>query len=494
MDINEKDMALKQQFQQKLQQKLSPLQLQIIKLLEFSVLELEEKIKNEIEENPALEEGVADDAQNTTDENDNSEDEYDMEMQDDMSFDDYMGDDDDIDYKLRSNNYSSENESQEIAYSEGTSFHEYLLEQLSLLSISEKQKQLAEYIIGNIDEEGYLRREVSQIFDDVSILGVAKLTETDVFEALSYVQELDPAGVGARSLDECLLLQLQRKEMTPVVDLAMQILEEFFTEFSNRQYDKITSKLQISDNQLRQAIAEITHLNPKPGNAWNGLLMEKSREAITPDFILDTQEGHFSLSLNNRDIPSLKVNQEYVNLFQDYASNKQNQTPAMKEAVLFAKQKLDSAKSFIDAIKQREQTLLRVTTTIINFQRKYFLEGDDSSLKPMTMKDIAEIAGYDISTVSRVASSKYIQTNFGVFPLKYFFTEGMTTNSGEEVSTREIKNVLLQSIEEEDKKKPLSDDKLVEILNQKGFNIARRTIAKYREQLDIPVARLRKTL
>ena len=342
--------------------------------------------------------------------------------------------------------------------------------------------------------EGYLRREISQIFDDVSILGVAKLTETDVFEALSYVQELDPAGVGARSLDECLLLQLQRKEMTPVVDLAMQILEEFFTEFSNRQYDKITSKLQISDNQLRQAIAEITHLNPKPGNAWNGLLIEKSREAITPDFILDTQEGHFSLSLNNRDIPSLKVNQEYVNLFQDYASNKQNQTPAMKEAVLFAKQKLDSAKSFIDAIKQREQTLLRVTTTIINFQRKYFLEGDDSSLKPMTMKDIAEIAGYDISTVSRVASSKYIQTNFGVFPLKYFFTEGMTTNSGEEVSTREIKNVLLQSIEEEDKKKPLSDDKLVEILNQKGFNIARRTIAKYREQLDIPVARLRKTL
>ncbi|MBP6284386.1 MAG: RNA polymerase factor sigma-54 [Paludibacteraceae bacterium] len=482
-------MALKQQFQQKLQQKLSPLQLQIIKLLEFSVLEFEEKIKTELEENPALEEGVSEE-----DVSDGEEELSDTETDELFDVADYMDDGDDADYSMPKDPNANSSGIYSIPQSEGESFHEHLLSQLNLLPISEQQFLLAEYVVGNIDEEGYLRREIAQIATDISIVTGTNITESALFEILAIVQQLEPSGVGARSLQECLLLQLQRKKITPSVDIAMHLLEEYFTEFSNKHYDKIMAKLEIDDDTLRAAIEEIVHLNPKPGNGWNGLLLEKNKEAITPDFVLESQEGQLSLSLNSNHIPSLRVNHVYVNLFQDFVSNKANQTQSMKDAVSFAKQKLDAAKSFIDAVKQREETLLKVTTAIVNFQRQYFYEGSDAFLRPMTMKDIAEISGYDISTISRVANSKYIQTNFGVFPLRYFFTEGMLTQSGEEVSTREIKNILVQCIEEEDKKKPLSDDKLTEILQQKGYNIARRTVAKYREQLDIPVARLRKEM
>lgn len=482
-------MALKQQFQQKLQQKLSPLQLQIIKLLEFSVLEFEEKIKTELEENPALEEGVSEE-----DVSDGEEELSDTETDELFDVADYMDDGDDADYSMPKDPNANSSGIYSIPQSEGESFHEHLLSQLNLLPISEQQFLLAEYVVGNIDEEGYLRREIAQIATDISIVTGTNITESALFEILAIVQQLEPSGVGARSLQECLLLQLQRKKITPSVDIAMRLLEEYFTEFSNKHYDKIMAKLEIDDDTLRAAIEEIVHLNPKPGNGWNGLLLEKNKEAITPDFVLESQEGQLSLSLNSNHIPSLRVNHVYVNLFQDFVSNKANQTQSMKDAVSFAKQKLDAAKSFIDAVKQREETLLKVTTAIVNFQRQYFYEGSDAFLRPMTMKDIAEISGYDISTISRVANSKYIQTNFGVFPLRYFFTEGMLTQSGEEVSTREIKNILVQCIEEEDKKKPLSDDKLTDILEGKGFNIARRTVAKYREQLEIPVARLRKSM
>lgn len=482
-------MALKQQFQQKLQQKLSPLQLQIIKLLEFSVLEFEEKIKTELEENPALEEGVSEE-----DVSDGEEELSDTETDELFDVADYMDDGDDADYSMPKDPNANSSGIYSIPQSEGESFHEHLLSQLNLLPISEQQFLLAEYVVGNIDEEGYLRREIAQIATDISIVTGTNITESALFEILAIVQQLEPSGVGARSLQECLLLQLQRKKITPSVDIAMRLLEEYFTEFSNKHYDKIMAKLEIDDDTLRAAIEEIVHLNPKPGNGWNGLLLEKNKEAITPDFVLESQEGQLLLSLNSNHIPSLRVNHVYVNLFQDFVSNKANQTQSMKDAVSFAKQKLDAAKSFIDAVKQREETLLKVTTAIVNFQRQYFYEGSDAFLRPMTMKDIAEISGYDISTISRVVNSKYIQTNFGVFPLRYFFTEGMLTQSGEEVSTREIKNILVQCIEEEDKKKPLSDDKLTDILEGKGFNIARRTVAKYREQLEIPVARLRKSM
>ena len=481
-------MALKQQFQQKLQQKLSPMQLQIIKLLEFSVLELEEKIKTEIEENPALEEGVPEEEISSPDD----ENEIDESADDEFGISDYMDEDDDGDYLAKDpNNLPSSVFN--IPYSEGESFHEHLLNQLHLLALTEEQYLLAEYIVGNIDEEGYLRREVSQIATDISVITGNQVAESQLFEVLAIVQQLEPPGVGARSLQESLLLQLQRKPLTPSIDLAMQLLEDYFTEFSNKHYDKIIAKLQIDNEALREAIDEIVHLNPKPGNGWETLL-EKNKEEITPDFILEVQENQLTISLNNNNIPMLRVNQTYVNLFQDFVSNKVNQTQSMKDAVLFAKQKLDAAKSFIEAIKQREDTLLRVTTAIVNFQKKYFFEGSDTFLRPMTMKDIAEISGYDISTISRVANSKYIQTNFGVFALRHFFTEGMMTQDGDEVSTREIKNILEQCVAEEDKKKPYSDDKLTEILQEKGFTIARRTVAKYREQLDIPVARLRKEM
>lgn len=485
-------MALKQQMKQQMRQNLSPQQLQVIKLLEYSVLELEEKIKHELEENPALEEGGEieehDDLQLDREDNIESADEN-----IDSELDDYLPEDDIADYKIQSDNYSpDDNKQSDFSYSDGITFIEYLSGQLHLMQLSDRQKKLGDYIIGNIDEEGYMRREVAQIVDDINVHIAWNVTETEIFEALSNVQSLEPAGVGARYLEECLLLQLQRKPLTESLDNAMRIVEECFDEFGQKHYDRICKELNITDEQLKAAADEILKLNPKPGNAFIEAALVRSADAITPDFIYDCESD--TLSLNNRNIPDLHVSREYRQLFEDYTGNPKNKTAAMKDAVNFAKQKLDSAKSFIDAIKQRDDTLLRVMRSIIQYQKKYFCEGDESLLKPMTMKEIADKSDCDVSTVSRVSGSKYIQTDFGLFSLKHFFTEGLMTDSGEEISTREIKRILQTCIEEEDKSRPLADEKLCDILQKKGFLIARRTVAKYREQLGLPVARLRKKI
>lgn len=482
---------LKQQLQQKLQQKLSPAQIQVIKMLEVPTLELEERIRQEIEENPALEEGA---------ESDNDSDEFDEfgnedgGNNDDFDIDDYVADDDIPDYKLKANNTSKDDKHEDIPFSVGMTFHENLIDQLGLLQLSEHQHMLAEYVIGNIDDEGYLRRTPESMVDDIVFQAGIQTTDDEMIKIVELVRQFDPAGVGATTLQECLLLQLDRKNQTKETKLAAKVISEYFEEFSKKHYDKITKSLNINDEQLKKIISEIVHLNPKPGNAWGGNVLEKSMATIVPDFILENDENQLTVHLNNSNIPELRVNNTYNEMFQDYASNKKNQTREMKDAVMFVKQKIDAARWFIDAIKQRQQTLLTTMMAIVQFQKEFFIEGDDTYLKPMILKDIADRTGFDISTISRVSNSKYIQTEFGIFPVKYFFSESMTNDSGEEVSTREIKKILQDCIDNEDKRKPLNDDALAEVLKEKGYLIARRTVAKYREQLNIPVARLRKEI
>lgn len=484
---------LKQQLQQKLQQKLSPAQIQVIKMLEIPTLELEERVRQELEENPALEEGAdIDDSQDDTfEENFNSED---GGNNDDMDLDEYMPDDDIPDYKLKTNNSSKDDKHESIPFSIGMTFHEHLLDQLGLQDITDHEYTLAEYVIGNIDEEGYLRREPEAMVDDIVFQAGIQTTDEEMYSIIDMIQQFDPPGVCAKDLQECLLLQLERKTPTGEIDLAKKIVKSYFDEFSKKHYEKIIRSLDIDDTQLKNAISEIVKLNPKPGSAWSGNVLEKSASIIVPDFILENNDGKLIVHMNNSNIPELRVSNTYNEMMQDYTGNKQNQTKEMKDAVFFVKQKIDSARWFIDAIKQRQQTLLRTMNAIVNFQYQFFLEGDESYLKPMILKDIADKTGFDISTISRVSNSKYIQTEFGIFPLKYFFSEAMTNDSGEEVSTREIKKILQECVGNEDKRKPLNDDKLAEVLREKGYNIARRTVAKYREQLNIPVARLRKEI
>jgi len=483
---------LKQQLQQKLQQKLSPAQIQVIKMLEVPTLELEERIRQEIEENPALEEGA---------ENENDGDDFDDEFgnedggnNDDFDIDDYVADDDIPDYKLKTNNTSKDDKHEDIPFSIGMTFHEHLIDQLGLLNLKEDDRLLAEYIIGNIDDEGYLRRTPESMVDDIVFQSGIQTTDAEMNRIIKLVRNFDPAGVGAVNLQECLILQLDRKTQTNEVKLAKIILSDFFDEFSKKHYDKITRGLNIDDEQLKKVIAEIVKLNPKPGNAWGGNLLEKSMTTIVPDFILENDENQLTVHLNNSNVPELRVNSTYNEMFQEYATNKSNQSREQKDAVMFVKQKIDSARWFIDAIKQRQQTLLTTMMAIVKYQKQFFIEGDDTYLKPMILKDIADITGLDISTISRVSNSKYIQTDFGIFPVKYFFSESMTNDSGEEVSTREIKKILQDCIDNEDKHKPLNDDALADVLKEKGYIIARRTAAKYREQLNIPVARLRKEI
>jgi RNA polymerase sigma-54 factor len=481
---------LRQQLQQKLQQKLSPAQIQVIKMLEVPTLELEERIRQELEENPALEEGA---------EADNSDD-YDDEFSDDggnnddFDPDEYMMDDDIPDYKLKANNTSKDDKREDIPFSAGMTFHENLIDQLGLLDLTEYQHALAEYVIGNIDDEGYLRRTAESMVDDIVFQAGIQTTDDEMLQVIEIVRQFDPAGVGATTLQECLILQLERKNQTLEIQLATKIIKHYFEEFTKKHYDKITKGLSIDDEQLKKIIVEITRLNPKPGNAWGGNILEKSMTTIVPDFILETEGRQLIVQLNNSNVPDLRVNSTYNDMFQDYAGNKKNQSREMKDAVMFVKQKIDAARWFIDAIKQRQQTLLTTMTAIVKFQKEFFLEGDDTFLKPMILKDIADITGYDISTISRVSNSKYIQTDFGVYPVKYFFSESMTNDSGEEVSTREIKKILQDCIGNENKQKPLNDDALADVLKEKGYLIARRTVAKYREQLNIPVARLRKEI
>ena len=482
---------LKQQLQQKLQQKLSPAQIQVIKMLEVPTLELEERIRQELEENPALEEGAE-----SSDENENDDD-FDNDEggnNDDFDPEEYTYDDDIPDYKLRVNNTSKDDKREDIPFSAGMTFHDFLIDQLGLLHLSEKERQLAEYVIGNIDDEGYLRREAEAMVDDIVFNAGIQTSDEEMHRIIALIREFDPAGVAATNLQDCLLLQLKRKPETPEIKAAKNILVNYFEEFSKKHYYKITRALDINDEFLKKIISEIIHLNPKPGNAWSGNVLEKSMTTIVPDFILENDEGQLSVFLNNSNLPELRVNSTYNEMFQDYASNKKNQTREMKDAVMFVKQKIDSARWFIDAIKQRQQTLLTTMIAIVEFQHGFFIEGDDTYMKPMILKDIADRTGLDISTISRVSNSKYIQTEFGIFPVKYFFSESMTNDSGEEVSTREIKKILQDCVDNENKRNPLNDDALAEVLKTKGYLIARRTVAKYREQLNIPVARLRKEI
>tara|TARA_R110002050_G_scaffold79631_2_gene170140 strand:+ start:5239 stop:6684 length:1446 start_codon:yes stop_codon:yes gene_type:complete len=473
--------------QQKLLQKLSPQQIQVIKLLEIPTIQLEQRIKKELEENPVLE-MVDDEPIDQSDDGESSESEG-----DEFSLEDYMDDDDIPTYKLNVNNYSKDDKQVDMPYSSGVSFYESLTEQLGLTGLNDQQKLLAEYIIGNIDEDGYLRRDLSSISDDLAFTLNMNVTEQELEKILEVIQDFDPAGIGARSLQECLLLQIERKKGTDATCLASKILQESFDEFTKKHYDKILHKFEITEDQLKEAFNEILKLNPKPGGSVNNP-QNSSNQVIVPDFSLDNVDGELILSLNQRNVPDLRMNNSYMDMLKGYTSNRKSATKNQKEAVQFVKQKLDSAKWFIDAIKQRQQTLLMTMSEIIDFQKEYFKEGDETRLRPMILKDIADRTGLDISTISRVSNSKYIQTHFGTYPLKYFFSEGMQKDTGEEVSTREIKKILEECIGNEDKRKPLTDDRLAKILKDKSYPIARRTVAKYREQLGIPVARLRKEL
>jgi RNA polymerase sigma-54 factor len=487
---------LKQRLSQKLLQKLSPQQIQMIKLLEIPTLQLEQRIKKELEENPVLEEGPDEGTNNEQEgleEEVSRENEQDQD-QDEFSLDDYLNDEDIPSYRLSAKNYSKDDQKEEIPFSGGQSFHEHLESQLGLRSLTEKQVVLAQYILGNIDEDGYLRRKLNAIADDLAFSMNISTDEDELLEILKVIQDFDPTGVGARDLQECLLLQIEAKDQSvPEITLARKILKYHFDEFTKKHYEKILARLNISEQNLKEALDEILRLNPKPGSSFSDP-QNKSIQHIIPDFVLDNNDGELQLSLNARNVPDLRISQTYSEMLQSYSASKNNATREQKDAVTFVKQKLDSAKWFIDAIRQRQNTLMLTMNAIINYQHKYFMEGDEKLLRPMILKDIADITGLDISTISRVANSKYIQTHFGIFPLKYFFSEGLQTESGEEVSTREIKKILEECIGGEDKRKPLTDERLAEILQERGYQIARRTVAKYREQLNIPVARLRKEL
>lgn len=480
-------MALKQFLTQKLEQRLSPQQIQLMKLLQVPTMELDQRIKQEIEENPALEEG----SDELEDEFDNQDDTEENDTDDEFDLSDYI-DDDIADYKTNANNQSKDDEERVIPLSGEQSFQEKLSEQLHLLDLNDTEFIIADILIGNLDESGYLNRDLEALVDDLAFSMNVITSEQEVKSILGLIQTFDPAGVGARSLQECLLLQINRKQDGDISRFtAKKILEDFFQEFTKKHYDKIALKLEIEDTDLKDAIDEILRLNPKPG----GSLREsaKNQLQITPDFVINETDGSLELSLNSRNAPSLKVSRDYESMLRSYSEGAKT-TKSDKEAVSFVRQKLDGAKWFIDAIKQRQQTLLLTMNAIMNYQFAYFLSGDEAKLRPMILKDIADIVNLDISTISRVSNSKYVQTNFGIYPLKYFFSESLSTDSGEEVSTREVKKILSEAINSESKKIPLTDEKLMDLLNEKGYNIARRTVAKYREQLNFPVARMRKEL
>ncbi len=489
---------LKQQLRQQLQQKLSPQQIQLIRLLELPAIELEEKIKHELEENPALEEGKdvpeddfdAAEHDAADDRDDDGGEESDADL--DLSLGDYRSEDDIPEYKLQEIRERREKK-EDFPFSGSESLNEFLIRQLHLRNLPEKEMNAAEYIIGNIDDDGYLRRDLGAIADDLVFQAGMDVAEKDLYPILQVIQDFEPHGVGARNLQECLLLQLQKKEQTPETRIAIRVLTDYFHEFTRKHYEKILRGLDIREETLKKSIREITLLDPKPGIAWGGT-METAMNQIVPDFVVDSNNGEITLSMDNRDIPDLRINQEYVAMLHDYAGGKAGQTGSRKKAAQFVKQKIDSAQGFINAVKQRQETLQRTMEAIISLQKEFFLTGDESSLRPMILKDVAKRSGYDISTVSRVSNSKYVQTNFGIYPLKYFFSESMQTDSGEEISTREVKKIVKAYVNGEDKQKPLTDEELTAVLKEKGYVIARRTVAKYREQLGIPVARLRKEI
>lgn len=483
---------LKQYLSQKLLQKLSPQQIQLMKLLQVPTLELEQRIKQEIEDNPALEEGEDhDDEPIPTEEQaiDENEDEPESSNEE-FDLSDYFEDDDTPDYKLSARNQGADDDSFEMPVAVGTTFQESLRAQLALRHVDERMELLGEQLIGNLDEDGYLRRSLDQIVNDLAFTANVITDTTELERALKEVQSLDPAGVAARDLRECLLLQLVRQPNSVEVITAREVVGKYFEAFTKKHYDRIMERLEIDEDALRDAIDVIVRLNPKPGNTARDA--SRPAQTIIPDFAVTAVNGVLELSLNGRNAPELRVSRQYREMIKEYQRNKKD--PKAKDALVFIKQKLDSAKWFIDAIKQRQNTLLITMEAILEHQKEYFLTGDETKMKPMILKDIAEKIGMDISTVSRVANSKYVQTDHGTYPLRFFFSESLTTDSGEEVSTREVKKILGDVIAQEDKRKPLTDDELTAMLREKGYNIARRTVAKYREQLQLPVARLRKEL
>ena len=485
---------LSQKLQQKLLQRRSPQQILLMKLLQIPSIALEQRITQEIEENPALED--ASDPELSTDQEEFPDTEADPvteleKERDDFDITDYLDDDDIPAYRLNSGNTSPDDEHREIPYASGASFHEVLISQLGLRVLDDRQQKIATYIIGNIDESGYLNRDLSAMVDDLAFTQNIITDIKEIDQLLKVVQEFDPAGVGARDLRECLLIQLRRKDQSPAVELATELVDNFFDELSKKHYDKITKKTKATDEELRDAINEVLKLNPKPGNSLDE--GSRSSQYIMPDFFIYNRGDELELQLNSRNMPELRLSRGYTDMLETYSETK-SKSNSQKEAVQFIRQKIDSAKWFIDAIKQRQHTLFVTMKAIMDYQREYFLTGDETKLRPMILKDIAEKVGLDISTISRVANSKYVQTPFGTFLLKSFFSESMQTDSGEEVSTREIKKILSDCIAAEDKAKPLTDEQLTDILKEKGYNIARRTVAKYREQLNVPVARLRKEL
>ncbi|MFC5625903.1 RNA polymerase factor sigma-54 [Algoriphagus winogradskyi] len=477
---------------QSLSQKLSPQQIQFIKLLQVPTAELDTRIEEELEINPALEEGKTEEKDNADEEFDDNYEEEPLKDDRDVNIDDYL-DDEYGGYKMQGDgNYNADEEDREMPISSQSSLHEQLVSQLSYLKLDDREKIIGEQLIGSIENDGYIRRDLEAIIND---LAFSQNIETDIDELeeiLRKIQNFDPAGIASRNLQECLTIQLERKEHPddPTVQNALRIMQDCFDEFTKKHYSKIQKRCDLTDEETKEAVNLITKLNPKPGGVADGLVRT---QYIIPDFMLTNVGGKFEISLNSKNAPELRISRSYSEMFDAYdKSDKKDKK--LKETVTFVKQKLDAAKWFIDAIKQRQNTLLRTMEAILQYQKEFFIDGDETNLRPMILKDIAEKIDMDISTVSRVANSKAIQTEFGVYPLKYFFSEGIATDSGEDVSNREVKSVLQGMVDAEDKKKPLSDDKLVKMLNGKGYNIARRTVAKYREQLQIPVARLRKEL
>jgi len=494
-------MALSQGLYQKQLQKLSPQQIQLMKLLQVSTAQLEERLKEELEENPALESGEEEEVDEfKNDETDEFEEVKEDEFELDGSQDEYEnidiseyvqdGDDDIADYKLRDDNYPEVDDGKVIPHKVETGFNELMLEQLGLLNLDDHQQMVAEQIIGNLDDDGYLRRDISAIVDDLAFRQNINTTEQELTALIAQIQQFEPAGVCARDLQECLLLQLKRKSGQSV-EMAIKVLDKYFDEFTKKHYEKIQRGLNLSDDELRGVISQIVKLNPKPGGNMGG--SGKGEGYVVPDFFIVNNAGKLELTLNSKNAPDLRISEGYRDMLKDYDKGSKKDK-RQKEAVIFIKQKIDAAKWFIDAIKQRQHTLLSTMDAIMNYQYDFFTTGDETELRPMILKDIAEKTNLDISTISRVANSKFVQTEFGTYRLKFFFSESLQTDSGEEVSTREVKKILSDLIEGESKKNPLSDERLTELLQEKGYNIARRTVAKYREQLNVPVARLRKVL
>lgn len=476
-------------------QTLSPQQILVVKLLELPTLELEERIHSELLDNPALEEGK-EPSEDHEDHEDNFATDEDGEPNsdygEDLSLGDYRTEDDIPDYKLQENNRSKGETPEEIPFSDNVSFYETLKEQLDMQNLTPEEKQLGEYLIGSLDDDGLLRKSTESLMDELAIYQGIYTSPEQLEHVLSIIQDFDPAGIGARSLQECLLLQIQRKENSPLKQIELDIIGKCCDEFTRKNKDKIIQKLGITEEQYNAATAELTKLNPRPGSSL-GETIGKNLQQIIPDFIVDTEDdGTVTLTLNNRNVPELRLSREFTEMLDEHTRNKANQSKESKDALMFLKQKVDAAQGFINAVKQRQQTLLSTMQAIIDLQLPFFQDGDESRLRPMILKDVAERAKLDISTVSRVSNSKYVQTNFGIYPLKFFFSDGYTTENGEELSVREIKRILKECVDNENKEKPYTDDELADMLKAKGYPIARRTVAKYRQQLNIPVARLRR--